>query len=93
MNLAAETKPARTSHVVYRIVDGEAVIVEPRNGLINVINEVGSRMWELIDGQRSISAIAETISDEYDVSPDNALKDALPFFDDLESKKLISLSS
>jgi len=74
---------------VSRVVDGEAVIVEPKTGLVNVTNPVGSRIWELLDGKRSVSELARIVSEEYDADSKTVLKDALEFLGDLESKGLV----
>ncbi len=42
---------------------------------MKVLNEVGARVWELVDGQRSISQIAQEITQDYEVSFDDANKD------------------
>ncbi len=56
---------ARSEHVVSRMVDGEAVIVEPQKGLVNVVTTVGSRIWELVDGARTAADIADMIATEW----------------------------
>jgi hypothetical protein len=91
VNKPGETTPSKSEHIVFRMVDGEAVLVEPRKGLVTVINSVGSRIWELVDGSRTASDIAEVIAGEYDTSPDTALKDAVEFLRDMAEKDLVTL--
>ncbi|MBN1673287.1 MAG: PqqD family protein [Kiritimatiellae bacterium] len=79
----------RSEHAVHRIVDGEAVIVEPNKGLVNVVNDSGTRIWELLDGQRTVGAIAESIEREFDVPAETALADALEFLRDCAEKGLV----
>lgn len=86
-------RPLRSEKAVYRMVDGEAVIVEPQNGLVNVINETGSRIWELVDGKRSVAQIADIISSEYETSAQTALKDTTAFFDEMSKNGLIIFPS
>ena len=92
MSFSPETKPERSEKAVYRMVDGEAVIVEPQNGMVNVINEVGSRIWELTDGRRSVAQIADIISSEHEISTKTALKDAIEFLEEMSEKGLIKIS-
>jgi len=80
----------RSEHVVSRTVDGEEVIVEPGNGMVNIISAVGSRIWGLLDGNRTAVEIANIIAAEYEVEPDQALRDCLGFLSDMESKKLVN---
>ena len=93
MTISPEMKPSRSEKAVYRMVDGEAVIVEPQNGLVNVTNETGSRMWELADGKRSVAQIADIISSEYETSAKTASKDATEFFDEMSKNGLIIFPS
>lgn len=78
--------PARHPSAVDRLVDGEAVIVLPEQGTVKVLNEVGSHVWSLIDGQRTVTDIAEAICAEYEVSADQALQDILDFLAELEAR-------
>jgi hypothetical protein len=85
--------PHRTPSVASRSLDGEAVLVHPAHGKVIVLNGVGSRLWELMDGQRSVSQIAGMIADEYDVSMVKAESDALAFCQDLVGRGLLTFDS
>jgi len=69
--------------VISRLIEGEAVIVLPEQGEIKVLNEVGSRIWALADGTRTLMNIVETICREYEVTPERARADALAFIEKL----------
>ncbi len=73
--MEANKYPAPHPQVAARIVDGSAVIVLSDSGTVTVLNEVGTRVWELIDGARSVGAIAQTIESEYEVSLEQATQD------------------
>ena len=46
--MAIEEKiPTKSSQTASRIIDGEAVIVLLKKSKVHVLNEVGSRIWEL----------------------------------------------
>ena len=75
--------------VAARIVDGQAVIVEPRSGMVNVLNEVGARMWELADGSRTAAAIIDRLIEEFDAEPALVRGDTLAFMADLLDKGLL----
>ena len=49
--------PQRSPTVVSRLLDEEAVLVHPVQGKVRVLNPVGARVWELVDGQRTLAAI------------------------------------
>lgn len=70
----------------------EAVIVLPDKGQVKVLNEVGTRIWSLIDGKRKISDIIQVIIQEYQVNPKNAENDTFVFLSELEKKGIIEIS-
>jgi hypothetical protein len=42
---------------------------------IYTLNETASRIWELIDGQRSLAEICQQITDEFEIDPSQAESD------------------
>ncbi len=77
--------------VAARIVDGSAVIVLADSGTVTVLNEVGTRMWELIDGTRSVRDIVKAIESEYDVSLEQAARDVDDLIQQLHDAQAIVL--
>lgn len=83
--------------VVGRVIDGstpeihEAVVVLPDRGKIDVLNDVGARIWSLIDGQHTGRQIATIICDEYSVENAIAESDISEFLDDLVRRGAIVL--
>ena len=73
-----------------RNYDGEAFIVVPGLGEYNILNPIGTRVWDLIDGQRGISEIARVISDEYEVASELAEADVKSFVEDLRKHKMLA---
>lgn len=87
----SEKHPAPHPQVAGRIIDGEAVLVLSESGQINVLNSVGSRIWELADGTRSVDEITAAIVEEYDVSPQQAERDVNEFVQRLVEKEMLVL--
>ena len=83
--------PSKSSQTASRIIDGEAVIVLLKKSRVHVLNEVGSRIWELSNGKRSIKKIADTIFKEFKVTKKKALKDTTEFVKSLTKKKMLTL--
>ena len=83
--------PLPNHEVVGRIIDNEAVLVLPGKGEVKVLNEVGGRIWSLIDGQRSIKGIASDICREFKVSQSDAEGDTLIFLQQLWDKEIITI--
>jgi hypothetical protein len=83
--------------LVTRNVAGETIIVPIKNNVgdldsIYTLNEVGSMIWQLIDGNNSINRIIEEICKAYDVGPEEAEKDTLKFLNTLKISGLIQLN-
>ncbi len=83
--------PVRAPAVVSRVIDGEGVLVDPRQG-IRVLNAVGTRVWTLADGRRTVADLAQSIASEYDVDPERAQADVAAFCDDLVTRGLFHLA-
>ena len=83
--------PVPHPQVAARVVDGEAVIILADSGEVNVLNPVGTRIWELTDGARTVQQIADTIVAEYDVTPEAALQDVTEFLQTLADANMLTL--
>lgn len=86
-----EKYPVLHPQVAARVIDGEAVIVLPESGQVNVLNEVGSSIWELIDGTRNVGEIMKIIVAEYDVTIEQAEGDVNEFIQELVENKMLVL--
>ena len=81
--------PRRNRTAGFRVFEGEATIVLPDGSYIKVLNETGSRIWELLDGRRGLDEIASVIAAEYDVPPEQAGRDVREFVDLLASHGML----
>ncbi|HXV77174.1 MAG TPA: PqqD family protein [Candidatus Polarisedimenticolaceae bacterium] len=62
----------------------------PTRHEVKVLNEVGARIFDLLDGSRSQAQIARMIADEFDVSVDQANRDVAAFLDELRQAGMVS---
>jgi hypothetical protein len=76
-----------------RVIDGEAVLIRSDDSEINVLNEVGSRIFELADGTRTVAEIATIISNEYVISNDEATTDVIEFLDNLVAENVMEYAA
>ena len=83
--------PRHHSDVASQVVDGQAVLVHPGLGKVCALNGVGSRLWELADGTRTIGSMSGVIAMEYQVDEARALVDALAFCQDLARRGMLVL--
>lgn len=73
----------KNPNAAYRVYDGQATVVMPDRAEVKVVNEVGSLIWEKIDGHRTVGQVVESalesILKDFEVAPDEARRDALDF--------------
>lgn len=79
---------AKSSTTAWRLIEGEAVILSLETKVLRGLNPVGSRVWELIDGQRSVEEIITAIVQEFDVALQDAARDVRGFVQELLDKGL-----
>jgi len=83
---------------VTREIAGETIIVPIKGNVgdldsIFTLNEVATRLWQLIDGVRTGADVLEIICTEFDVTPEHAENDTKDFLVALESAGLVSRAS
>ena len=84
-----ERRYEKDPSIVHRNIAGEVILVPIRQHVadlesIYTLDEVGARIWELIDGQRRVEEIRDAIVEEYEVSADVAEADLIEFIQQLE---------
>ncbi len=80
---------AKDPSIVSRNIAGEQILVPIRQKAgeiesIFTLNEVASRIWELLDGEKQVEEIKNAIVEEFKVSPKEAEADLLKFLQQLE---------
>jgi hypothetical protein len=90
--ISLENVPIQNPAVVGRIVSDEAVIVLPKKGQVKVLNEVGARIWSLVNGERTVREIVAIIIMEFAVGEEEAENDTREFLTQLAERGIISFS-
>jgi len=75
--------PRKSPNAAYRIYDGQATIVLPERAEVNVLNEIGSIVWERIDGTRTVQQIVDAVVEQCETSPEVARRDVIEFLQSL----------
>lgn len=71
-------------------VDDRIVILEYESGTYFTLNEVGSRIWQLLAQGNTVQAIRDQLLQEYEVSKERLEQDLLGILKQLQAKGLIS---
>ena len=80
----------KNEDVVSRKIVDELILVPIRKSVADMeslytLNEVGARVYELVDGERSVRDICTVIVEEFDVSAEKAEADVVEFLEQLIS--------
>ena len=79
----------RNPDAAYRIYDGQATVVLPGRSEINVLNEIGSLIWDRIDGERTVGQILQAVLDAYEIDSEQARSDMLDFLSSLQEHGMV----
>ena len=84
-----ENRYKRNEHFVFRKIDNETILVPIKDnvgdmGSIFNLNEVGAFIWEHLDGRNRLLDIKDMISEEFDVSSQEAEEDLCEFVGQLK---------
>ena len=72
-------------------LDGEAVILNVETGLYHGLNEVGSRIWQLVREPRRVSELRAQLLAEFEVEEDVLGPDLLALLADMQRAGLIEV--
>ena len=79
------------TNVMFRELEGEAVILDVDSETYFGLDEVGTRMWQLVTETESIQAAYETLVEEYDVDPEVLRTDLTELLGSLADRGLIDI--
>lgn len=81
---------ARNPDVAWRVIGGEAVLLDNRRGEVNVLNGVGAVVWERLDGgEGAFDAALQAVVGRYQVPEEEARRDIDAFVDQLSRAGLL----
>jgi hypothetical protein len=81
----------RAADTPWNVIDEEAVLLNLDSGHYYILNETGCRIWELLDGKKTIADIAAHICQEYEVDENLAAKDTANILEELLKEKLVEI--
>ena len=76
---------------VYSDLGGEVAILDLKGDLYYGLDEVGARIWQLIQEPRTVADIEEILLSEYEVEPDRCRRDLIALLQKLAQEELIEV--
>ena len=75
--------------MAWRVIEDKAYVFDPQSSELHELSETATFIWLAIDRGEETQTIASTIADEYEISPETALKDVLKLLGEFLKKGLI----
>lgn len=82
-----------TSYARHRVLDGEAVLLNLRDGQYYALDQVGTRMLALACSLETEQDVVWQITEEFEVSDAQCLQDLRGFLEELRSRGLVEATA
>lgn len=92
MTISLYDRPIHAANVAARVYGNDAVVISPDEGMVRMFNPTATRIWQLVDGSRSVDEIAIALTTEFDVELPQARQSVIRLLSQLYEKQLISWS-
>jgi len=75
--------------VLFTSMGEDAVLLHAQRGDYYSLNKVGARLWVLTDGSKTIGELAELITQEFEISKEQAESDIIELAEQLAKEGLV----
>ncbi len=82
----------RAPRIHWRVVEGQAVLLDQEEAELLRLNPVGTVIWSALDGNRPVAAVIEEVTQTFEVPRTQAEADVLRFIKQLLKKDLLEES-
>jgi hypothetical protein len=83
VQVGPQARLQRIEGIAWRLIEGEAVLVNVRRDEVIHLNPAASFLWSSLDGQASLADVARSMTEEFEVDAETALADTIAFAADL----------
>lgn len=91
MSIPLSSNVTISSEVLAQEVDGETVLLDLQSESYFGLDEVGTRIWQLLQEQSELQKVYDTMLAEYDVDAEQLGKDLHELLEKLLDEELITL--
>lgn len=82
-----------SSDVISQEVSGETVILDLNSENYFGLDEVATRIWQLIEQTNNLQSVFDTLMSEYEVGEEQLLEDMQKLLDEVEKLGLVQISA
>ena len=87
--ISKEKYLVKDHEVLFTSMGEDAVLLHVQRGDYYSLNKVGARLWVLTDGSKTIADLAGLITQEFDISQEQAEVDIIELAEQLEKEGLV----
>lgn len=84
-----ERRLVKQAEIPWSVVEGEAVLIDHREGELIRLGPVGTAIWTALDGRRTVREVIAQIRESFDVSERQAARDVRRFMKQLLRSELV----
>jgi hypothetical protein len=92
ITVSLQDSVAISKDVVSQELEGETVLLNLASGMYYGLNGVGTRVWQLLQDERSLQGIFDTLLEEYDVVAHQVEADLLGLLQDLHEQGIVRVT-
>ncbi|MBI5302703.1 MAG: PqqD family protein [Chloroflexi bacterium] len=89
MTIELNTRVVRAEGLVSRAVDQDIVILNLASDNYIALDQIGKRIWELLETPRRVDELCRQLSQEFAGTPEQIANDVLHFLAELESEQMV----
>jgi hypothetical protein len=79
----------RKSDIRFRVLDGEAVVLRQEDAEVVVLNEVGTRILQLVDQGGSEEQVLALLLEEFEVGEEDLARDVREFLAEMVENEIL----
>jgi len=87
--ITTDTVVSQIEEIVDSDIDGETVMMSIENGKYFGLDDIGSRIWELIEHPIEVSDLIDTLLERFDVDRETCERDVLKFLNELNEDRIL----
>ena len=91
MNLSPDCTLRRNDEIIFTDLDDTVVMMDADKGTYFELDPVGTRIWALLEIERSVAEVCEVLLAAYDVTPEDCRRDVLAFLERAEELGIVEV--
>ncbi len=91
VSLSLSSRVKVSDDTLFQALSGETVLLELSRGVYYGLDEIGTRIWNLLAEGRSLEETVDVLVEEYDVDRARGAADVLRLVGELEERRLLEI--